>query len=516
MYTKCPECSTVFRVHADDLAKASGHVRCGNCASVFNALEALSEAPEATSAKIPAMLADHETGLVVDTDATDQHWVLAENLRSSSSAPEDDSDPEGDPTIDFDSTIASDEPFDLDGSEADTPADSDQGNSLDFESTIASDEPFDLDDDSAIDFDSASPDRIPSTVPEPESPPGDDADDSPLEFDAPEEEWSQVFTDTTIAEETSLEDAASEILETIGERTPGIVDTGTEWVLLKDTNLNNDPETDDTELESGDDGPASEILVEESLLDSEDAWQAMGIDKPAAPSSETDEQLGKVEQADEIATPASAGHGESLDETATPGTAVSETQISEVDALDLAMTTVVPAKVERHARWWSIGSVLLGLLLVTQLVHHARASLALQPVIGGPVQSFYQLFGLELVPDWQIDQYRLGSLRAIEAAAGAGTLLISASITNQAAHPQPYPLIRVILEDRWGDGVGSRLFVPAEYLDAHESGQLMSAGQRALAELEVVDPDRNADGFRLDVCLRFEQATLRCADQIKP
>ncbi len=45
MYTQCPDCTTVFRVTADTLRSAHGNVRCGVCATSFNALENLSEEP---------------------------------------------------------------------------------------------------------------------------------------------------------------------------------------------------------------------------------------------------------------------------------------------------------------------------------------------------------------------------------------------------------------------------------------------------------------------------------------
>jgi predicted Zn finger-like uncharacterized protein len=43
MYTHCPECSTYFRITAEQLRAAQGKVRCSNCDTVFNALENLEE-----------------------------------------------------------------------------------------------------------------------------------------------------------------------------------------------------------------------------------------------------------------------------------------------------------------------------------------------------------------------------------------------------------------------------------------------------------------------------------------
>lgn len=43
LLTRCPECDTTFRVTDETLKKASGQVRCGRCASVFNAYAELQE-----------------------------------------------------------------------------------------------------------------------------------------------------------------------------------------------------------------------------------------------------------------------------------------------------------------------------------------------------------------------------------------------------------------------------------------------------------------------------------------
>ncbi len=45
MHTACPKCNLMLVVTAADLRAAQGHVRCGRCRSVFNALESLAESP---------------------------------------------------------------------------------------------------------------------------------------------------------------------------------------------------------------------------------------------------------------------------------------------------------------------------------------------------------------------------------------------------------------------------------------------------------------------------------------
>ena len=43
MYTRCPHCHTYFKISADQLKKAGGKVRCGQCTKVFNSLGNLLE-----------------------------------------------------------------------------------------------------------------------------------------------------------------------------------------------------------------------------------------------------------------------------------------------------------------------------------------------------------------------------------------------------------------------------------------------------------------------------------------
>ena len=47
-----------------------------------------------------------------------------------------------------------------------------------------------------------------------------------------------------------------------------------------------------------------------------------------------------------------------------------------------------------------------------------------------------------------------------------GTLKVRASVKNLADFAQPYPQLKLVLEDRWGDQVRAREFEPSEYLDA--------------------------------------------------
>lgn len=81
MYTRCPACSTVFELAAEDLARAGGVVRCGSCHKVFNALSLLfpdwpgaATQPAATGGMPPVLPAPAQGSLNLpdpDLDETD-------------------------------------------------------------------------------------------------------------------------------------------------------------------------------------------------------------------------------------------------------------------------------------------------------------------------------------------------------------------------------------------------------------------------------------------------------------
>jgi predicted Zn finger-like uncharacterized protein len=66
--TRCPDCATVFRVVPDQLRLSEGWVRCGHCASIFDAsgnlvdLDQLPNARSAGAVPLPAFLQDSDDG----------------------------------------------------------------------------------------------------------------------------------------------------------------------------------------------------------------------------------------------------------------------------------------------------------------------------------------------------------------------------------------------------------------------------------------------------------------------
>lgn len=75
MYTECPHCQSLFRIHPHQLRAAGGAVRCGRCSTPFNALETLREA-----AFTPGPVAPGDVGTADTVDTGHETPALSELL----------------------------------------------------------------------------------------------------------------------------------------------------------------------------------------------------------------------------------------------------------------------------------------------------------------------------------------------------------------------------------------------------------------------------------------------------
>ena len=174
------------------------------------------------------------------------------------------------------------------------------------------------------------------------------------------------------------------------------------------------------------------------------------------------------------------------------------------------LETTHPAARNRLA--WTGGSLALALLLLLQLVHHFRQDLARHPQIGAALRGLYGGLGLELSPNWDLGAFELKQWNNEQVAGTDGRMSVRASLRNRASFAQPHPVLRLELEDRYGEPVAVRDFEPAEYLkNPSQAARLIGPGGTSEAEILIVDPGPEAVGYRLDVCLRESDALLRCA-----
>ena len=169
---------------------------------------------------------------------------------------------------------------------------------------------------------------------------------------------------------------------------------------------------------------------------------------------------------------------------------------------------------EPSRRWpWAVGVAILLLLLTAQVVHSQRDQLIQKPGLGPMIAEAYVLFGLPLAVATDLSAYELHQWGAASDPNETDRLLLRASIVNRASYAQPYPLLRLALQDRFGATLGVRDIEPRDYLPGSGTPGLLGPGQRADAEIRIVDPGKEAVGFEMDICVPAN-AGVRCANQI--
>jgi predicted Zn finger-like uncharacterized protein len=173
-----------------------------------------------------------------------------------------------------------------------------------------------------------------------------------------------------------------------------------------------------------------------------------------------------------------------------------------------------PKAVLRLAASWTGGTVLLSALLALQILNHYRNDLATNARLNRPLTQLYAAFGVRLVPRWDLNAYDVRQLGASADSARAGQITVRASVKNAAHRAQPMPLLRVTLQDRFGNRIAARDVPPQSYLPAAiRPSSYLSAGQRIDAEMAFVDPGPNAEGFEIDACLPAPGGGTACASE---
>lgn len=159
---------------------------------------------------------------------------------------------------------------------------------------------------------------------------------------------------------------------------------------------------------------------------------------------------------------------------------------------------------------WRVAAIALLLLLAGQLVHQHRQALVTRPWLERPLQKLYAPFGVQLEPVWDLRAYEPVQLGGEALAPNSTTLVLKASVHNHAPIAQPPPLIRVRLQDRYGNTLSTTAVPPADYLKGAVPAR-MAADHRLDAELRLEDPTRQAVGWDLDACLPGSDGALHCA-----
>jgi len=487
LFTRCPGCRTTFRITADTLRVANGAVRCGSCATVFSAFSglqqsALDDGLQTDEEFLSPTMQTQELARIEEiaspdiSVAPDSAAELEDGAEAVATGPQfQDADQElagrsAQPEIEAVAQIAPvlDARAQVDGAPA--------------QDDLTSDVLLELDEDAASEASSL------ERQPEHEDRDEDVASESPekLQFDAPADEWALLLSEIEKSTDADTDEAPSSESD---ETDPDSVDF---WDVGESAAT--EPWTE-IELE-GDEDTANELIAVGA------PEVALDLDEPLDPPAGTADIDADVA--------ALFGAEPDISEEQVDATLSAATDPDLIAELEAGLPAQRAAG--QRLRPWAVGSALLTLALVLQVIHHFRAPLADQSLIGSLVQNAYGVFGAELVPQWDLEQYEILNWVATEA--DAGNLRIAAQIRNNGPRAQPYPHIHLELKDRWEAVVGSRVFEPVEYLQADAaSGDLMVAGVTIPADLTVVDPGEDAYGFELDVCAPSGAGLLTCTSE---
>ncbi len=163
--------------------------------------------------------------------------------------------------------------------------------------------------------------------------------------------------------------------------------------------------------------------------------------------------------------------------------------------------------------------------LAAQYLHTQRNELAVHGTFGSHVQRLYDRLGLDLDPAWEVSEYRfIGNSSVVNpretsgaTSDGPDTLVLNASFENRSETARPYPLLRVVLRDRWTEVVAARDFAPGDYLPVGTDAEaLMLPRERVLIRLHMVDPGEDVVGYDLDTCLHGPVSGTRCTNDVLP
>ncbi len=534
MFTQCPECGTVFRVTATVLRAAQGQVRCGVCDANFDALrfltdevdsEAPAPAPETVTPPPPPAAATPPppppAAAVPPPPAARQPTSPAPRTSAPATRTT--------PSVDEDRALA-----EIAAALAHDAELARQRAALKARAAPRAPEPEHADDVNVLE-----PTDVENIVLGGEAGSGAEAAESGLEFNVPPGQWDRVFvaedgTDTITPLDINLGDleglsqpdstAAEQLLSLIDEPMPSpairdgdsrAVEAAGELTLAEDDALSRTDEYALLELEL-----AGMKSAKPPASPAPPAASARAEPTPAPEADAEAESVaadGAINIEDAWFDP---GHGNMPLGAAAAAPLVQRAppEIAPYEFPPDDSGLVVeeqPARPRRSRVLPAAGAVALTLLLLVQVLHHNRDALGAVDGIGAPIAALYARLGMPLEPHWDLGAYDVKQWGAATDNA-PGSLRLRASVVNRARRAQPYPLLRVTLEDRFGAKVARREFTPAEYLPGRTApAQLLAPGARADADLSLADPGSQAVGFELDVCLARAGA-LNCGTEAKP
>jgi predicted Zn finger-like uncharacterized protein len=574
MFTECPTCQTIFRLTAEDLRRAQGKVRCGECHAVFNALESLAEEPAVAPPPVadtgrrlqPSWLIDSSDNppgdLEPDLDAYEQTAYLPEDDGAFAYEFDEDEDDDGailyiDDAQDTTAKAAAPAaPADPQPASAAVPA----------ETAAWRLEPDDSDwqpegDDTAATPVADDTEWLPETADTGWRPQADepewrlDADDGDADADA-DADYTDDFDaglpefDETIWERIPGVAAAEPPAESpvAGDAAPAAPEDGAVPPAAWEAAAAEPDLPEAATAEPATTAPASPPDPATEHAQALAVWVAEGGSTSAAPPAEVWPDAGAAESgaaaAPDTSAQADAPPADPADDplefdvpaenwnqffgpvAAAPQPIVWEPPAPEPAAADAAAAAAdapswqgedSPAGTGGGRTGLRLtGALLLLVLFAGQLLHYNRDQLAAHPEYGAWVRDAYAALNQPLYPAWPLlNNYEIRGSEAVVGESGPDVMDIRAQIAAVGKHPTGLPRLRVVLRDRWSNPVAASDFGPEQYAAPADlpAGGLLRPGDVVPARVSIADPGAGVQGFELELCLPRRNTGLECTDQ---
>lgn len=152
-----------------------------------------------------------------------------------------------------------------------------------------------------------------------------------------------------------------------------------------------------------------------------------------------------------------------------------------------------PAPLRRRGEWWALAT--LALLLGGQLLWLKWDALAASPRLRPLLEAGCGLLRCPL-PAWrEPGAFSMLSRDVIAPPDRPGVLRVQASFRNDARWAQPWPALVLTLADANGRTLGSRRFLPREYLGPGPHPALLQPGQASQIAFDLVEPAPDVVAF---------------------
>ena len=157
------------------------------------------------------------------------------------------------------------------------------------------------------------------------------------------------------------------------------------------------------------------------------------------------------------------------------------------------------------------GALVLALVLIGQVIHGTRDSLATYGFFNQTMGPVYRMLGSPITPEWDIKGWQFESTSG-STDENEEVLTVFSRLVNKSEQPLPFPLVHVSLTDRWEEIIGSRVLEPNEYLAGDlDPSKPVTPGENFTAVITINSPSDEATGFKLNVCYRVSPGRVRCA-----